>query len=236
PLSREIPSERLGTRLFPCYHAIGNLYFVVLPDYFMNLGLSDKEASDLQWKYYQQYGLPLRGLVLHHEVDPLHFDQECDGSIPLEQMIVSNASIRKLLSDIDRSKARVWVLTNAYLNHAKRVLQILDLEDQVEGIVYCDYKDPDFTCKPEPAHFRRAMKLANVIDMSKCLFVDDSKGHVDSARALGWGSCVHFCEKKSVLVNASQVGVSENEAIVISDLEELRSVWPQIFVNSKPLN
>ena len=55
-------------KTFPCYHAIGNLYFVVLPDYFMNLGLSDKEASDLQWKYYQQYGLPLRGLVLHHEV------------------------------------------------------------------------------------------------------------------------------------------------------------------------
>ncbi|KAF8904762.1 pyrimidine 5-nucleotidase [Gymnopilus junonius] len=201
--------------------------------YFMNLGLSAGEASDLQWKYYRQYGLPLRGLVLNHDVDPLHFDKECDGSIPLEEMITFNSSVRKLLQDIDRSKARVWVLTNAYLNHAQRVLRILGLEDQVEGIAYCDYKDPNFTCKPEPAHYRQAMRLANVTETSRCLFVDDSKGHVESAKALGWEGCVHFCETASSSFDGGKEGTNDNGVIVINDLEQLRDVWPYIFINTK---
>ncbi|KAF8155390.1 pyrimidine 5-nucleotidase [Crassisporium funariophilum] len=201
--------------------------------YFMSLGLSTEQASDLQWQYYRKYGLPLRGLVLHHHVDPLHFDQECDGSIPLGQMITFDPSIRKLLEDIDRSKARVWVLTNAYLTHAQRVLQILELEDQIEGIVYCDYKDPNFTCKPEPAHYHRAMRLAKVSETSKCLFVDDSKGHVDAARAFGWGSCVHFSEQDSSSVESmlgKKAVKNDNGVVVISNLEQLRDVWPHIFL------
>lgn len=47
-------------------------------------------------------------------VDPLDFDKKCDGSLPLEDMIKPDPILRKLLQDIDRSKARVWGLTNAY--------------------------------------------------------------------------------------------------------------------------
>lgn len=47
-------------------------------------------------------------------VDPLDFDKKCDGSLPLEKMIHPDPALRKLLQDIDRSKARVWALTNAY--------------------------------------------------------------------------------------------------------------------------
>lgn len=49
------------------------------------------------------------------ETDPLDFDSKCDGSLPLEQMIFPNPVTRKLLQDIDRSKVRVWALTNAYV-------------------------------------------------------------------------------------------------------------------------
>lgn len=55
----------------------------------------------------------LIGLVDHHQVDPLDFDQKCDGSLPLEDMIPPNPSLRALFESIDRSKARVWGLTNA---------------------------------------------------------------------------------------------------------------------------
>ena len=47
-------------------------------------------------------------------LDPLDFDQKCDGSLPLETMIKPDPQLRRLLQDIDRSKARVWALTNAY--------------------------------------------------------------------------------------------------------------------------
>lgn len=46
--------------------------------------------------------------------DPLDFDRKCDGSLPLEDMISYSPSLRKLIEDIDRTKVRVWGLTNAY--------------------------------------------------------------------------------------------------------------------------
>ena len=47
--------------------------------------------------------------------DTLDFDDRCDGSLPLETMLKPDPLQRKLLEDIDRSKARVWALTNAYV-------------------------------------------------------------------------------------------------------------------------
>jgi len=99
----------------------------------VSLGLSDETASILRSQYYTQYGLTIRGLrrhhgvgsaisrfffpikaLIHHLVDPLVYDKECDGSLPLEDMLTPDPCTRKLLEDIDRSKCRVWALTNAY--------------------------------------------------------------------------------------------------------------------------
>jgi hypothetical protein len=49
-------------------------------------------------------------------IDPLDFDAKCDGSLPLESILKPDPSLRKLLQDIDRTKVRVWALTNAYVN------------------------------------------------------------------------------------------------------------------------
>ncbi|KAJ3521105.1 hypothetical protein NM688_g9063 [Phlebia brevispora] len=163
--------------------------------YFLSLGLDEERASELHHRYYTQYGLAIRGLVRHHEIDPLDFDQKCDGSLPLESMIKPDPKLRRLLQDIDRGKARVWALTNAYRTHAKRVLQILGVEDQMEGVVFCDYSDPKFCCKPEPEFYDIAMRKAGITDPKKCLFVDDSRNNVAAALKLGWGRAVHFCER-----------------------------------------
>lgn len=56
---------------------------------------------------------PLQALI-SSPVDPLDFDEKCDASLPLETMLSPDPRIRKLLEDIDRSKCRVWALTNAY--------------------------------------------------------------------------------------------------------------------------
>ncbi|KAH8105898.1 pyrimidine 5-nucleotidase [Cristinia sonorae] len=202
--------------------------------YFVELGWSDDEASELHHKYYTQYGLALRGLVRHHQVDPLDFDRKCDGSLPLEDMIKPDPSLRKLLQDIDRSKARVWALTNAYRTHAQRVLGILGVEDQIEGLVYCDYSLPNFACKPEPEFYENALKRAGVTDPTKCFFVDDSKINVEAAFKLGWGHCVHFCERGLEVVEGGkrkEIGAEiPNGFTAITHLEELRAIWKEIFV------
>jgi len=206
--------------------------------YFVSLGFPEEEASELHHKYYTQYGLALRGLVRHHEIDPLDFDRKCDGSLPLEEMLKPDAKLRKLLEDIDRSKARVWALTNAYRTHAQRVLRVLGVEDLIEGVVYCDYSIPNFSCKPEAEYYTAALAKAAITDLSKCYFVDDSRTNVVAARKLGWGRCVHFCERGLVAVEggkAKEIGkdvagsADGGGIIVISNLEELRDVWADIF-------
>ncbi|KAL5508283.1 SDT1 [Sanghuangporus vaninii] len=208
--------------------------------YFTSLGLDDNEASTMHLKYYKTYGLALRGLVRHHGVDTLDFDRRCDQSLPLKDMIGPVPAVRKLLQDIDRTKVRVWALTNAYVLHAKRVLRILELEDQFEGIVYCDYEQKDFYCKPEPEYFNEALKKAGVTDPSKCYFVDDSLTNVLAARRLGWGHCVYFCEaglqtteggmKRTILPTTPNLSTSDlGTPTQVDTLEELRTVWPEIF-------
>jgi len=215
---------------------------------------AERQAKDLHKAYYNTYGLALRGLIHNnHNVDPLDFDRKCDGSLPLKEMIKPDPAVIKLFKDIDRSKCRVWALTNAYITHAERVLEILQLknatrlenkdisedqvefEDQIEGIVYCDYTAPNFESKPDPEFYRKALIQANVTDPSKCLFIDDNRGNVDAAKKEGWGRCVHFHEHQLELIEVDGVGserhnnAPDNNIPVISNLEDLRVLWPDIF-------
>ncbi|KAL4076075.1 pyrimidine 5-nucleotidase [Scleroderma citrinum] len=206
--------------------------------YFVSMGLHEEEASELHLKYYKEYGLALRGLTRHHKIDPLDFDEKCDGTLPLEDLIRPDPKLRSLFEDLDRTKVRVWALTNAYKNHANRVLNILNIRDQIEGLVYCDYEQPNFTCKPEADYYHDAMRQAGISDTSKCLFVDDSKQNVISAKRLGWGRCAHFHEAGLVTVEGGKAktlgqngdtAADTDDIVVINNLEELRIVWPDIF-------
>lgn len=67
----------------------------------------------------------------------------------------------QIRADILRSRETIN-LPRRLLQHAYRVLRILGVEDQVEGVIYCDYSDPNFSCKPEPDFYhnvRRAHPL-----------------------------------------------------------------------------
>ncbi|KAF9076738.1 pyrimidine 5-nucleotidase [Rhodocollybia butyracea] len=229
----------IDNTLYSTSSKISQAMGVKIHDYFVKLGLSEQDASDLHHKYYTQYGLALAGLVRHHDVDPLDFDRNCDQALPLEEMISPNPAHRKLFQDIDRSKVRVWALTNAYKIHAERVLRILNLRDQIEGVVYCDYEAKDLCSKPDPTYYHKAMSFASISDPSKCYFIDDNWRNVATARNLGWAHCIHFCERGQEHVEGGKVlkisNVSgatkktEQGITVINELEELRDVWPEIF-------
>lgn len=96
--------------------------------------------------------------------------------------------------------------------HAHRVLKLLELDQYVEGVIYCDYAAQDFACKPEPEFYTavsaydgafdrnshtdtvslfpyQAMKCIGLSDPSKCYFVDDSALNIRAAKDLGWHSC-----------------------------------------------
>lgn len=98
----------------------------------------------------------------------------------------------------------------------------------------------------------QALKQARVTDPSKILFVDDNLGNVKAAQREGWGRCVHFCEAGLLAVEggklrtiggdtpSSSQGATEEKAAqkvgeiaVVSELQQLRKVWPDLFVQKQ---
>ena len=136
-----------------------------------HLSLSPEDANELHLRYYKDYGLAIEGLVRHHKIDPLEYNRKVDDALPLDDIIKPDLKLRRLLEDIDRSKVRLWLFTNAYITHGRRVVSLLGVDDQFEGVTYCDYGAPKLLCKPTPEMYAKAMREAGVTDLEDCYFV-----------------------------------------------------------------
>lgn len=200
--------------------------------YFMkHLSLDQSEAFRLHQEYYKNYGLAIEGLVRHHQIDPLEYNSQVDDALPLEDILSPDPELRKLIQDIDTSKVKLWLFTNAYVNHGKRVVKILGVDDLFEGLTYCDYNSNPLLCKPSEAMFRKAMKEAGVEDMDQCYFVDDSKLNVDAAQKLGWHA-VRLLEPN----DDKDPAATKLKPNVISNLKQLRDLFPQFFKSMQKTN
>ena len=144
----------------------------LIDTYFMShLGLEWDDAVKLHKEYYRNYGLAIEGLVRFHKIDALEYNTKVDDALPLEGLLKPDPVVRKLLEDIDRSKVRLWLFTNAYVTHGKRVVRLLGIDDLFEGITYCDYGTIPLVCKPQTEIFVRAMREAGVQKVEDCFFV-----------------------------------------------------------------
>ena len=144
----------------------------LIDDYFVShLKLTRQDAFKLHQEYYQTYGLAIEGLVRHHKIDPLEYNRQVDDALPLEDIIYPNPELRKLLEDIDKSKVKMWLFTNAYVTHGKRVVKLLGVEDMFEGLTFCDYAAEKLICKPHDESFQKAMDDAGITDHKQCYFV-----------------------------------------------------------------
>lgn len=104
-------------------------------------------------------------------MDALDFNAKVDDALPLENILKPNPKLRKLLEDIDRKKVKLWLLTNAYINHGRRVVKLLEVDDLFEGITYCDYGAKEFLAKPRKEYYLKAMKEVGVDCVEDCCFV-----------------------------------------------------------------
>ncbi len=133
--------------------------------------MSKEDAAYLHQRYYKDYGLAIEGLVRHHRIDPLEYNAKVDDALPLDDIIKPDPKLRKLLEDVDRSKVKLWLFTNAYINHGRRVVKLLGIEDLFEGMTYCDYGAERLLCKPSPEMYAKAMREAGITDPKECYFV-----------------------------------------------------------------
>lgn len=213
--------------LYPKNAKVHDLMRDLIDQYFArHLGVSEEEAISLHEEYYKNYGLAIEGLVRHHQIDPLEYNSKVDDALPLEGIIKPNPQLRKLLKDIDTSKVKLWLLTNAYVTHAKKVVKLLQIEDLFEGLTFCDYGSLPIICKPNKDMFAKAMKEAGVERFEDCYFVDDSYINCAASQKLGW-TTAHLVEEG---VSIPKTPASQYQ---IRHLEELRTVYPRFF---KPSN
>ena len=125
----------------------------------------------LHQRYYKDYGLAIPGLVMHHKVDPLKYNREVDDALPLDGLITPNPELRKLLEDLDTSRVKPWLFTNAYITHGQRVVKLLGIDDLFEGITFCDYSKLPFICKPHREMYEKAEAEAGAQSTKDCYFV-----------------------------------------------------------------
>ncbi|KAI9711670.1 MAG: hypothetical protein M1812_007103 [Candelaria pacifica] len=158
--------------LYPRSKRVHDMMSKLIDQYFItHLSLTEEDANKLHLRYYKEYGLAIEGLKRHHKIDPLEYNRQVDDALPMEDVLSPDLQLRKLLEDIDKTKVRLWLFTNAYITHGKRVVRLLGVDDMFEGITYCDYGSEKMLCKPHAEMFAKAQAEAGVVSVGDCYFV-----------------------------------------------------------------
>ncbi|KAG7126871.1 hypothetical protein HYQ44_000591 [Verticillium longisporum] len=132
------------------------------------------------------------------------------------------SQIQDLMAELIDNKVSVRLLTNAYKTHGQRVVKLLGIEDQFEGLTFCDYAEQPLTCKPAKAMYLKAMQHAGVERPEDCYFVDDSYQNCKAAQEYGW-TAAHLVEER---LSVPRTPASQYQ---IRHLQELRNIYPQFF-------
>ncbi|EGW31072.1 uncharacterized protein SPAPADRAFT_142381 [Spathaspora passalidarum NRRL Y-27907] len=181
---------------------------VKIHEYFKhNLQLNDEDAHNLHMNYYKMYGLALEGLVRNHEIDALDYNSKVDDALDLHAVLHYDQDLRDCLIKLKETHKFdfFWLVTNAYKNHALRVVSFLGVGDLFDGLTYCHYSKFPIVCKPMKEYYYNCFELTQIdykdpTVMAKQYFVDDSEINVKAAYDLGMGHVFHYVELDSDLV------------------------------------
>lgn len=144
-----------------------------------NLRLPPEQANELRKRYYNQHGTALRGLVVERpDVDPedyLHFVHD----IPLANYLGPNPLLAQMLRSISLPKV---IFTNATVEHAQNVLNVLGIADQFADII--DVRRVAYVSKPNAGAYEQLLNILQVRGV-ECILVEDSARNLLPGKALG---------------------------------------------------
>jgi putative hydrolase of the HAD superfamily len=155
------------------------------------LGIPEEAVPGLREQYFKMYGTTLRGLQERHNVDKEDF-LAFVHDLPLKNYLTPNPILRDVIASL---QTRNLIFTNADVNHARRVLAELQLDDLFETIIDVNAVDP--YCKPMPESFAIAMELADEPDPRKCVVIDDLPRTTRAALDVGMASLLYGCDEPS---------------------------------------
>lgn len=139
----------------------------------------------LRERYFRNYGTTLRGLQANHQIDVEDYlayvhDVRLTDYIhpdPIQQAVLASLPTRNI------------VFTNADVQHARRVLKVLQIEQYFADMVDVNAMDP--YCKPSPEAFSLALRAAGESDPSRCVMIDDLPHTTRAARDFGLYSLLY---------------------------------------------
>jgi putative hydrolase of the HAD superfamily len=176
------------------------------------LGMSPAEVPALREHYYRTYGTTMRGLQIHHGIDPEDYLAYVHD-ISLEDYIGPNDELDRVLAEIEMEKV---VFTNASKEHACRVLKILGVERHFNCII--DVRASGYFAKPDPEAYQRVLRILGTRG-DECLLVDDRARNLAPAKELGMIT-VLVGDEKTVPRQDQSKGVD----FVIGEVAEIREV------------
>jgi len=176
------------------------------------VALPSNEIEALRQNYLDMYGTTLRGLQIHYQIDTDKYLAYVHD-LPLANFIHPDPDLNMLLSSLPQRK---YIFTNADVQHARRVLDILQIQNWFEQII--DIRALGFICKPDPNAYKRALEIAGISKPEDCILFDDALRNLKPARELGW---------YTVLVGDNRGDSGADQSI--RSLHELFQVMPQLW-------
>ena len=142
------------------------------------LNVDNEEANRLRVKYWKKYGTTLRGMMLHHGMEPEVFLHDVHD-IGAHEILHRD---EKLDIALDRLPGRKVIHTNGIREHAERILEALGIAHHFERIY--DIRFNNYIPKPNME------TLACLIEQEgfspqRTLVVDDMEANLKVASQLG---------------------------------------------------
>ena len=175
-----------------------------------NLQIPESEVNEFRNKYFIKYGTTLRGLMLHHEVNPRDF-LDYVHDVPVHEFLSADLELRETLEQV---KARKVIFTNSDLKHANRILDALGVRDQFERIF--DIEAMNFIPKPNPDPYQLVLNYLR-LQPKDVLLIDDMERNLKPAQEMGM---------RTVLIGNGKPVDDRHHAI--ENIKELTHVLEQI--------
>ncbi|OPZ78706.1 MAG: D-glucose-1-phosphatase [Alphaproteobacteria bacterium ADurb.Bin438] len=155
-----------------------------------HIGITVDEARVLQREYYAKYGVTIRGLMIHHNIDPDDFLEDIH-QIDLS-VLPENKDLDECIANLPGKK---YIFTNGIKSHAERVLKKVGIRNHFEGIF--SIREAHFVPKPSIDIYKKMLNTFG-IDPTKSIMFDDAQKNLRPANELGmatvWvrGAVTHF--------------------------------------------
>jgi putative hydrolase of the HAD superfamily len=142
------------------------------------VGIPLENVDSLRRRYWQDYGVTMRGLMRHHRVDPedyLHYVHDVD----VRSRLQPDPELRQALLSLPQSRV---VFTNSSRAHTDRVLDALGIADLFDAVF--DIRVADYMPKPYLEPYQRVLDQLGLAG-SQCVMVEDSVANLRPAKQLG---------------------------------------------------